>query len=376
MLRVFLVDDEPPARARMRQLLGTEPDVLVVGEASDAVEAREAIAACRPDVVFLDIEMPQVSGTSLAQSLPEPRPFVVFATAFDQYALDAFALDATDYLVKPITRARLALTLGRVRERLSRRSDLERELVAASAAQAALLPHAIFAMPGFDAARLTLPARGVGGDLLVAQQVSAAPSDDRYVLALGDVAGKGMPAGLVASSLQARIETITRHARGSAMEMVAELNRMLCATSDDARFATLVFVDIDPRADEVTLVNAGHLPALWLDGDGKATYLESTGPALGLLPDARFGVHRFTMKPRDTLFLYSDGVTEAVDADGEEFGVTRMADLIAQEPASGAATLCRRVVDAVRHYTSGPAVDDITVLAVRRVAQPAAVRTS
>ena len=79
-------------------------DVVVVGEAADAIDARDAIAATRPDVVFLDIAMPQESGTVLAHSLPEPRPFIVFATAFDQYAVDAFAVDATDYLVKPITR--------------------------------------------------------------------------------------------------------------------------------------------------------------------------------------------------------------------------------------------------------------------------------
>ena len=123
MVRVFLVDDEPPARQRMRQLLAEIHDVVIVGEAGDAVEAHPAIALTQPDVVFLDIDMPQVSGTTLAGLLPEPRPFVVFATAFDQYALEAFAVDATDYLVKPISRARLSATLARVRERLSRRSD-------------------------------------------------------------------------------------------------------------------------------------------------------------------------------------------------------------------------------------------------------------
>ena len=97
-------------------------------EDSTSVSTVSSTLLTAVDVVFVDIEMPQVSGTALAQSLPEPRPFVVFATAFDQYALDAFAVDATDYLVKPITRARLSLTLGRVRDRLSRRSDLEREL--------------------------------------------------------------------------------------------------------------------------------------------------------------------------------------------------------------------------------------------------------
>ena len=99
MIRAFLVDDEPPARARLRQLLGEAGDVLVVGEAGNAEDARGLIAETRPDVVFLDIEMPQTRGTTLAASLPEPRPFIVFATAFDKHAIDAFALAATDYLL-------------------------------------------------------------------------------------------------------------------------------------------------------------------------------------------------------------------------------------------------------------------------------------
>src|SRR5262245_15038206 len=97
ILRAYIVDDEPPARLRLRQLLADAGDVMVVGEAADAIEARAGIADTQPDVLFLDIEMPQMSGTALAGSLPEPRPFVVFATAFDHYALDAFAVEAIDY---------------------------------------------------------------------------------------------------------------------------------------------------------------------------------------------------------------------------------------------------------------------------------------
>jgi sigma-B regulation protein RsbU (phosphoserine phosphatase) len=361
MLRVFLVDDEPPARARMRQLLAEERDVLIVGEAADAVDAREAIAASRPDVVFLDVEMPQGSGTALARSLPEPRPFVVFATAYDQYAIDAFAVEAADYLVKPITRARLATTLARLRDRLSLRSDLERELTAASAAQAMLVPQ-VPGMPGYDAAALTLPARGVGGDFLVAQQVA----DDRVVLALGDVAGKGMPAGLVASSLQARLEAIARHATGGAAEVVAEVNRTLCATSDGARFATLVYLELNPRRHEVTVVNAGHLPVFLLQAATAPVLLESTAPALGLMASAPFDERRYQIHPDTILFAYSDGVTEATDEAGEEFGEAALLATIAQHRSESAAALCRTVVDAVRRHASAPAADDISVLSLKR----------
>jgi len=190
VIRAFLVDDEPPARARLRQLLIETGGVVVVGEAGDADDARAAIGTSRPDVVFLDIEMPEVTGTQLAASLPEPRPFLVFATAYDRYALDAFAVAATDYLLKPITRGRLAGTLARVRDRLSQQSDLVREMAAASATQSWLLPRSLPSIPGFDCAAVSIAATAVGGDFYLAQPLA----DGRFSLALGDVSGKGVPA--------------------------------------------------------------------------------------------------------------------------------------------------------------------------------------
>ncbi len=164
MIRVVLVDDEPPARVRMRQLLDAAGGVVVVGEAGSAVEARDIIRDTRPDLLFLDVEMPEVRGTALAASLPEPRPFIVFATAFESYALDAIAVDATDYLLKPVSRAKLATTLDRVRARMTRQSDLERDVRDGSDVQSQMWPGALPVVPGFDCAAASLPARGVGGD--------------------------------------------------------------------------------------------------------------------------------------------------------------------------------------------------------------------
>jgi two-component system, LytTR family, response regulator len=115
MIRAVLVDDEQPARERLKQLLASHADVTVVGEAEDGLQAAELIAERQPDVVFLDIQMPGASGMDVAASLGARRPLVVFCTAFDQYAVDAFELSATDYLLKPVNRARLAAALARVR---------------------------------------------------------------------------------------------------------------------------------------------------------------------------------------------------------------------------------------------------------------------
>ncbi len=115
MIRTILIDDEQPARERLRQLLAAHPDVQVVGEAEDGVQAIETIAELTPDLVLLDIQMPGASGLDVAASLGTPRPAVIFCTAFDQYAVDAFELSALDYLLKPVNRARLAAALDRVR---------------------------------------------------------------------------------------------------------------------------------------------------------------------------------------------------------------------------------------------------------------------
>ena len=114
-LRTLIVDDEEPARVRLRQLLTAHDDVEVVGEAGDGAQAIERVAELRPDVVLLDIQMPGCTGLEVAGSLGEGGPAVIFCTAFDQYAVDAFELQAVDYLLKPVSRARLEAALDRVR---------------------------------------------------------------------------------------------------------------------------------------------------------------------------------------------------------------------------------------------------------------------
>jgi two-component system, LytTR family, response regulator len=115
MIRALLVDDEQPARDRLRRMLAEFKDVEVIGEAADGMEAMERIAELQPAVVFLDIQMPGATGLEVAASLPDPRPHIIFCTAFDQYAVDAFELHAIDYLLKPVSRARVEKALARVR---------------------------------------------------------------------------------------------------------------------------------------------------------------------------------------------------------------------------------------------------------------------
>jgi two-component system, LytTR family, response regulator len=121
-MRVLIVDDERPARDKLQRMLAQESGIAAIEQACDGIDALAKIAAFAPDVVFVDIQMPEVSGIELAASLPAPAPLLVFVTAFDQYAVQAFDANAIDYLLKPYDQARLQRALLRVRERLAHKA--------------------------------------------------------------------------------------------------------------------------------------------------------------------------------------------------------------------------------------------------------------
>lgn len=120
LIRTLIVDDEAPARLRLRQLLQDTPDFTVAGEAGNGRKAVEFIRASRPDLVLLDVQMPNLDGFGVCAEIgPEVMPAVVFVTAYDQFALQAFDVHAADYLLKPVDRERFQKTLRHIRERLA-----------------------------------------------------------------------------------------------------------------------------------------------------------------------------------------------------------------------------------------------------------------
>jgi two-component system LytT family response regulator len=133
MIKALLVDDEDLARSRLKSLLRAFTDIEIIGEADDGEQAMEKIQELKPDLVFLDIQMPGCSGTEVAQSLAAPQPKIIFCTAYDQYALEAFELSALDYLLKPITRARLTKAIEKVRQAGPKRPAPPAETLAAKA---------------------------------------------------------------------------------------------------------------------------------------------------------------------------------------------------------------------------------------------------
>lgn len=123
ILRVLIVDDEPVARRRLRRMLAAEPDITVAGECEDGRSALRTIASAAPDLVLLDVQMPERDGFDVLRAIPPAQmPAVIFVTAFDRYALRAFDVHAVDYLLKPFTPERLRAAIGRARERIANRT--------------------------------------------------------------------------------------------------------------------------------------------------------------------------------------------------------------------------------------------------------------
>jgi len=123
------VDDEAPARSRLRKLIAAHPEIEIIGEAADGVEAVAGIARMKPDLVFLDVQMPGLTGFEVLQSLPKetPLPLVIFATAYDRYALEAFEANAVSYLLKPVNRERLAQAVERASKLAGNESSTSEE---------------------------------------------------------------------------------------------------------------------------------------------------------------------------------------------------------------------------------------------------------
>jgi len=171
-MRILIVDDERPARDKLRRLLEQEPDITAIGEARDGVDALEQLPAFAPDLLLLDIQMPEINGLDVAASLPVPAPLVVFVTAYDDYAIRAFDANAIDYLLKPYDQQRLRRALDRARARLPHGA-----LAPLSASPCPASPHTALPVP----AQLLVPERG-GMRVVRVQDIQWIETADNYVV--------------------------------------------------------------------------------------------------------------------------------------------------------------------------------------------------
>jgi len=240
---------------------------------------------------------------------------------------------------------------------------LGRELEQAAEIQERLLPAAPPVVPGFELAGYNLPCRTVGGDYY---DFFPYP-DGKLGLVVADVAGKGMPAALLMSSLQARVQVLSEEAADLARWM-GRLNRLMATSCPSSRFITLFFAVLDPATGAVDYSNAGHNPPLVVRSGGEVELLDVGGMVLGLMPAAPYQAGSCQVKPGDMLVLYSDGVTEAVSPDGEEFGEERLTRLAVDNRRSPAARIAQEIRAALAAWTGGrPPTDDVTLVVAKRI---------
>jgi predicted ester cyclase len=235
---------------------------------------------------------------------------------------------------------------------------LEHELAIAAQIQQALLPAAQYSGADFEVAAASLPCRAIGGDFLDYYDLPTGA----FGFALGDVSGKGPPAGLLAAKIQGILGACSRLPH-TPSEMLARVNEELGRRSVESRFATLLYAMLcDGR---LTYASAGHNPPL-LVGRHDVRRLDQGGLILGAFPNASFDEETVPLDPGDVLVLFSDGITEALNPTGSEFGEERLLGCVRAHRESTPTILLQTVLASVREFIgSGEQSDDLTALILR-----------
>jgi sigma-B regulation protein RsbU (phosphoserine phosphatase) len=240
---------------------------------------------------------------------------------------------------------------------------MQLELAQASEIQQSLLPADGPQCPGYDVAGYNLPCQAVGGDYYDFLSYR----DDRLGLVVGDVAGKGLPAAIMMSSLQARVQMLCETGPDPA-QAVTILNRTLAERCPPGRFITLIYVLLDPRTGTVSYSNAGHNYPILIRQDGRVEQLRRGALVLGIQPDVTYELSETSLEAGDMLALYSDGVTEARRVSGEEFGERGLTEFLVARRSDPCSEVVSDLVQHVRQWCGQPSFhDDFTVVLLRRV---------
>ena len=258
---------------------------------------------------------------------------------------------------------------ARLMEERIERERLEREQQVASEIRHRFLPAAAPHVAGYELQGISFPCYEIGGDYYDFIE----RADGKLVVALGDVSGKGTAAALLMSSLHAAIHA-QADIHNSLVKTISAVNRYLVESIPPNRFVTLFYAELDPEKGSLSFLNAGHNPPLIVHAGGTMEQLAAGGLPLGIMPNADFREGRTRLHPGDVLVIYSDGVTEAVNPKGEEFGPTRLYEVVARNIDSSAAGIRDRIEAALTKFCQGtPAADDITLVIVKRMAEAAEI---
>jgi serine phosphatase RsbU (regulator of sigma subunit) len=239
---------------------------------------------------------------------------------------------------------------------------LERELQLAMEIQQRFQPTAPPVVAGYEFQGISFPCYEIGGDYY-----DFIPrADGRMVIALGDVSGKGTAAALLMSSLHAAIHAQTG-SHETLVETISAVNKYLAENIPPNRFVTLFYAELDPGSGALSFLNAGHNPPLIVHAAGTVEQLAAGGLPLGIRPNAEYREGRTQLQLGDVLVIYSDGVTEAASPSGEEFGPTRLYEVVQRNVDASAAGIRDRIESALTKFSQGTqAADDITLVIVKR----------
>lgn len=243
---------------------------------------------------------------------------------------------------------------------LRKKEALERELAIAREVQRELLPRSVPELRGLQLAAVCQPAVGVGGDFYDFLPLA----EDRVGLVIADVSGKGIPAALLMAGLQASVRSLALPGVPPS-EVNRRLNEMLHRTTSDSRYATLFFALYDGRDRVLTYSNAGHYPPLLLTPNGTLR-LQASGLPIGVFPGSLYGEGRRVLGVGDILTLYTDGIIEAPDPAGDEFGEARLAEIVSSHRDRPLEEIVQVVLAAVARWTAdAPPHDDVTLVLAR-----------
>ena len=378
--KILVVDDEPDLEPlllqRMRRAIRAgRYEFVFAGNGLEALQRLDQDEEI--DMVLSDINMPQMDGLTLLEQIPDVNPNIrsVIISAYGDMKNIRTAMNrgAFDFVTKPIDFKDLQVTIDRtlihveeLREALMARDKLvtlQNELDVASNIQQSILPTELPRELDYQMFGSMKSARNVGGDFF---DVVRLP-DRRVGLAIADVSDKGVPAALFMMSTRTLLKGAAIGAinPGDVMETV---NQLLCEDNEAAMFVTLLYAVYDPETGRLTYANGGHNPPLIVHQDNTSTLLPPTeGLALGLLPDYEYQQKTVTVEPGETLVLYTDGVTEAMNANEEEFGVERLQEIFTESYPREAHAITQLIFDAVDEFAGDtPQSDDVTCLTLCR----------
>ena len=380
MSKILVVDDEPDLELLIRQKFRRRMRSAewAFAFAHNGVEALETLNR-QPEIemVLSDINMPQMDGLTLLDELEKHAPTVkaVIVSAYGDMGNIRTAMNrgAFDFLTKPIDFDDLEITIDKtlrhmvvMREAQDSKSQLvaiRRELDVASRIQLSILPRRFPQTEHYALYADMQPAREVGGDFYDFFDLNA----DEVGFVIADVSDKGVPAALFMAVTRTllRANAIAGLTPGRCL---ARVNEQLCVDNDASMFVTLFYGVMKPSTGELTYANAGHDAPYRIAATGGAAPIERTGgTALGVIDGLSYAERRITLGVGDSLFLFTDGVTEAFDAGGEQFGAARLVDQLQGGAQGDVRGMLEGVTQAVHDFVGGAAqADDITCLALRR----------